>query len=188
MEILDIVDRYGNPTGETVSREEAHKKGLRHRTTHTWVVRYKDDKLQVLLQKRSNDKDTHPGCYDISSAGHIPAGCGYVESGMRELWEELGFESKEEDFIFCAIRDKEGVRENVFHGETFLDNQVSAVYIVKRDTDAENINFQKEEIESVMWMDIDECIEMVDKNTTPNCIVMEELFMVKEKMNKIESK
>jgi isopentenyldiphosphate isomerase len=29
--------------------------------------------LQVLLQKRSPDKDSYPGCLDISCAGHIPA-------------------------------------------------------------------------------------------------------------------
>ena len=34
MEILDIVDENGNPTGETVERTVAHKTGVRHRTSH----------------------------------------------------------------------------------------------------------------------------------------------------------
>ena len=34
MEYFDIVDENGNPTGEIVSRDEAHDKGIRHRTAH----------------------------------------------------------------------------------------------------------------------------------------------------------
>ena len=32
MEILDVVDETGAPTGETVERTEAHREGVRHRT------------------------------------------------------------------------------------------------------------------------------------------------------------
>ena len=33
MEILDVVDETGAPTGETVERTEAHREGVRHRTS-----------------------------------------------------------------------------------------------------------------------------------------------------------
>ena len=75
MEILDIVDKNGVPTGDTVSREQAHREGIRHRTSHVWLARYRDESVWLLLQRRSEDKDSHPGLLDISSAGHIPAGC-----------------------------------------------------------------------------------------------------------------
>lgn len=72
-------------------RSEAHRLGLRHRTSHVWLVpARKNGVLEVLLQKRSDEKDSFPGCYDISSAGHIPAGQGFVDSALRELKEELG--------------------------------------------------------------------------------------------------
>ena len=74
MEMLDIVDENGVPTGETVDREAAHRNGIRHRTSHVWILRKRNGKTQVLLQKRSLNKDSHPGCYDTSSAGHIPSG------------------------------------------------------------------------------------------------------------------
>ena len=54
MEYFDLVDAEGMPTGEIVSREEAHRLGLPHRTTHTWVIRRKDGRRQALLQKRSD--------------------------------------------------------------------------------------------------------------------------------------
>ena len=92
MEYLDIVDEMGNPTGEIVEREYAHRHGIRHRTSHVWLLRKKQD-VEILLQKRSLNKDSYPGCYDISSAGHIPAGSDFETSALRELKEELGVEA-----------------------------------------------------------------------------------------------
>ena len=89
-EMLDLVNEQGDPLGRAVPRSEAHRLGLRHRTSHVWLVRRKNGVLEVLLQKRSDEKDSFPGCYDISSAGHIPAGQGFVDSALRELKEELG--------------------------------------------------------------------------------------------------
>ena len=89
-EILDIVDEQGRPTGQTVPRAVAHAEGIRHRTSHVWILRRHAGRVEVLLQMRCQAKDSFPGCYDISSAGHIPAGCDFVESALRELREELG--------------------------------------------------------------------------------------------------
>ncbi|MGN1182202.1 MAG: hypothetical protein ACI4SR_04275 [Faecalibacillus sp.] len=44
MEYLDIVDEKGNPTGQIIERQEAHKKGIRHRTSHVWILRKRNQK------------------------------------------------------------------------------------------------------------------------------------------------
>ena len=82
-EYLDIVDESGHPTGETISRDAAHTDGILHRTAHVWVVRKTDRGYDILLQKRSAEKDSFPGLYDTSSAGHIPAGDEPLESALR---------------------------------------------------------------------------------------------------------
>lgn len=56
MEILDVVDENGNPTGETVERTVAHKTGVRHRTSHVWVVRKNNGSMEILLQKEVKTK------------------------------------------------------------------------------------------------------------------------------------
>ena len=38
MEIFDVVDEDGNPTGETVERTKAHADGIRHRTAHLSLI------------------------------------------------------------------------------------------------------------------------------------------------------
>ena len=72
MEMIDLRDRDGKRTGEVKERTLVHRDGDLHGTAHVWLVRYRADRgsADVLLQKRSADKDSFPGYYDISSAGH----------------------------------------------------------------------------------------------------------------------
>ena len=62
MEFFDICDERGLPTGEVVERSVAHSKGILHRTAHVWIIKKVDGRWQVLLQKRSKDKDSYPIC------------------------------------------------------------------------------------------------------------------------------
>ncbi len=176
MEFLDIVDEHGNPTGETVEREIAHAAGIRHRTSHVWILRRRESGVEVLLQKRSEQKDSYPGCYDISSAGHIPAGFGFVESALRELKEELGICADGKDLIYCGQRI---IRwDDTFHGKPFHDWQVSNIYCLWYDAEPEELTLQEEEISGVLWMNLSECIRLVQTNGFPNCIITEELLML----------
>ena len=52
MELFDIVDENGIPTGKVEERTIAHKIGARHRTSHVWIVRKRDNHIEILLQKR----------------------------------------------------------------------------------------------------------------------------------------
>lgn len=177
MELLDIVDENGIPTGAVIDRETAHREGIRHRTAHLWLLRRREGQVQVLLQKRSMEKDSYPGCYDISSAGHIPAGVDFIPSALRELREELGLQARPEELILCGVRRFE--YESVFHGRPFHDNQVSRVYALWRDVEPEALTLQKEEVERVDWMDYDRCVQVVSEGSFPNCIRMDELEMLK---------
>lgn len=177
LELFDVVDENGDPTGETVERTLAHSQGIRHRTSHVWLLRRRQGRMEILLQKRSRDKDSFPGCYDISSAGHIPAGVDYVSSALRELKEELGEEASPEELSCCGTRH---IRyAETFYGKPFRDHQVSKVYLLWRDKEAEEFVLQQEEIEEVKWFDFYECMELVKENAIPHCIMQEELDMIK---------
>ena len=183
MEYLDIVDENGNPTGETVERSYAHKNGVRHRTAHVWILRKRADKIQVLLQKRAEVK-SFPGCYDISSAGHITAGQEYLESAVRELREELGITASESDLVYCG--DRYIVWDDVFFGEEFHDRQFTKVFLLWKDVEESDLVLQEEEVSGVLWMDLDECITGVKENSFKNCIYPEELEMVRKKAQEYE--
>lgn len=185
LELFDIVDENGEPTGETVERTLAHSRGIRHRSAHVWLLRKRQGRVEILLQKRSRNKDSFPGCYDISSAGHIPAGEDYISSALRELKEELGEEAAPEELHFCGIRH---IRyEENFYGKPFRDNQVSKVYVLWRDKEPEEFTLQREEVEEVRWFDFYKCMELVKENGIPNCIMMEELEMIRRTLAELEN-
>ena len=94
MEILDIVDQAGIPVGKTIERNEAHRIGAWHRCASVWIVKRSAGKWQVLLQKRTLTKDSYPGCYDTSSAGHVDAGDAPLDTIIREF----------EDYIHASPR------------------------------------------------------------------------------------
>ena len=168
MEFLDIVDESGMPTGERVARTKAHAEGICHRTAHIWVIQRVDGRVQVLLQKRSMQKDSFPGCLDTSSAGHIQAGDEPRESALRELAEELGIEASPEDLQFignCRIQ-----YEKEFHGKLFRDNEVVFLYIYDRPVKLEDIHVQAEELESVGWYDLEETIERIHAHDSRYCV------------------
>ncbi len=152
MEYLDVVDEKGQPTGEVVSREKAHLEGIRHRTAHVWILRDRGEGTEVLLQKRTMNKDSFPGCYDISSAGHIPAGMGFTESALRELKEELGITAAADELRY--VGDLSISNSSVFHDKPFVDDQFSRVFCLVRDLEASDLILQPEEVESVRWLDL----------------------------------
>ena len=86
-EMIDVLDENGVKTGEVVTRKEVHKKGLWHRII---VVAIIDNNNQLLMQQRSYQKDTNPGKWDISVAGHVSAGQTSLEAAIREVEEEVG--------------------------------------------------------------------------------------------------
>ena len=178
MELFGVVDENGMPTGEIIERSEAHRLGKPHRTSHVWIVRKKGERVEILLQKRCEQKDSYPGCYDISSAGHIPAGDDFVESALRELKEELGVCVGVEQLEFCGIHRK--TIDEVFHGARFIDRQISKVFILWLDKEAGDFSIQREEIESVRWFDFEECKEAVINNSIPHCIDIQELHLIEE--------
>ena len=154
MEYFDIVDINGMPTGETVSRDEAHDKGIPHRTVHTWVVKKEGTGCKILLQKRSAEKDSFPGMYDTSSAGHISAGDEPLESAIRELGEELGIGAAKDDLSFAG--KFHFTYEVEFRGKMFRDDQVAFVYVFDKPVDINTLTLQTEEVEEVKWFDLEE--------------------------------
>ena len=150
MEYLDIVDEIGQPTGETVPRDSAHRDGIRHRTAHVWVVRKTDDGYEILLQKRSMEKESFPGLYDTSSAGHIPAG---------EESEQLVFAGT------FRIR-----YEKTFHGRPFKDNEVTSVFVYTQPVDINTLVLQKSEVDEVRWFCLDEVWKEIQHSRERFCV------------------
>ena len=84
-ELVDIVDNNGNIL-EVVSKKEAHKKGLLHKTVISEVI---DSKGQWLMVKQSSTRQD-AGQYVSPVGGHVTSGETDIEALKREANEELG--------------------------------------------------------------------------------------------------
>lgn len=180
MEIFDIVDENGIPTGETIQRTVAHDKGIRHRTAHIWIVRNTDNGCEVLLQQRSYNKDSFPGRYDTSSAGHIRAGDEPLDSALRELGEELGIKAEPAALTYIGKFPIQYERE--FFGKPFRDCEVAFVYLYTEPVDINALTLQADEVETVKWFAIDEVYKACVNHSPEFCVPVDGLNLVRRYM------
>lgn len=180
MEIFDIVDENGIPTGETIQRTVAHDKGIRHRTAHIWIVRNTDNGCEVLLQQCSYNKDSFPGRYDTSSAGHIRAGDEPLDSALRELGEELGIKAEPAALTYIGKFPIQYERE--FFGKPFRDCEVAFVYLYTEPVDINALTLQADEVESVKWFAIDEVYKACVNHSPEFCVPVDGLNLVRRYM------
>ncbi len=85
-ELFDVVNDRNEVIG-CLPRAEVHRRGLKHRSAHLLLFNSRGD---LFLQQRSFRKDTCPGAWDSSAAGHLSAGESYDDAVRRETREELG--------------------------------------------------------------------------------------------------
>jgi len=87
IEYLDIVDENDRLIG-CDTRQNIHDQHLIHRGVHVFVL---NSRGEILLQKRSEEKDYYPGYYDASVGAQVLARETYENAALRETQEELGF-------------------------------------------------------------------------------------------------
>ncbi|HIZ82726.1 MAG TPA: NUDIX domain-containing protein [Candidatus Mediterraneibacter pullistercoris] len=174
MELFDEIREDGSRTGVVKERGVVHEDGSLHATVHTWIVRQNDRSgYDLLLQKRSSCKDSNPGCWDISSAGHIEAGYRPLESALRELKEELGIDAAPGDLR--EIGTRRCSFESEFYGRPFRDNELSTIYIYKKPVEISELTLQDTEVSETIWMDYSECRRKIAEHLFEHCIYEDEL-------------
>ncbi|MBR3771902.1 MAG: NUDIX domain-containing protein [Clostridium sp.] len=174
MEYFELLREDGNKLGKCKERNQVHQDGDWHGGSHVWVVRRNDNhELEVLLQKRRMDKDSFPGCLDVSCAGHMTAGEDFLSTALRELKEELGIDAKEEQLYFLFSQNVEG--KYVFHGKPFYNREVNYVYLLEPEVSLEKLSYQPEEIEELKWVPMKELISNIRKKDPGYCIIDSEM-------------
>ncbi len=94
-EVFDVVNEQDEVLRQA-TRKQVHSEGLMHRAVHILVF---NKRKEVFLQKRSRLKDVCPGRWDSSAAGHLDTGESYEACAIRELGEELGIQSTEQEAV-----------------------------------------------------------------------------------------
>ena len=143
-EYFDILDENGNKTGKIKLRTEVHRDGDWHKAIHIWII---NDKGDILLQRRSADKDSNPNMIDISCAGHLTAGDDSLNGAIRELKEELNMDIEPEELQFIKT-----LKRSSKYTETFINNEFDDLYILRTDKKIDDMKYQEEEISEIFYV------------------------------------
>jgi len=138
MELFDIVNEDDQVIGQA-SRSECHgDPALIHRVAHVHVFNRRGE---LLLQKRSQQKDIQPGKWDTSVGGHLDRGETYLHAARREMAEELGLTGVPLTFLYASKIRNEVESENI------------ATYLAVAEGP---FRFSREEIDKVRFWPADE--------------------------------
>jgi len=144
-EIFEAVDTEGRVIGHATRSEVHSNPALIHRVAHVMVFNRQGD---LLLQKRSMNKDIGPGKWDTSVGGHVNPGEEVLDAAVREMKEELDIVLSDLQFLYSYLFRNHRESELVF---TF-----SCVY-------EGAIHFNSEEIDEVRFWHMQSIKEQTGK-------------------------
>lgn len=146
-EYIDILDEHGNKTGNTCLKSHAHRYGYTHASVHIWFY---TNKHELLIQQRALNKDTFPGLWDVSVAGHISAGEIAEIAALREVAEEIGLK------ITPSQLQKLGVSKHIHkHSPTLIDSEYHHIYICELTTPIDNLQKQDDEVAALKLISLE---------------------------------
>ena len=159
-ELFYLVDDNDEVLG-SVTRGQAHSSNsIRHRSIFILLF---NDQNELLLQKRSLDKDTFPGFWTVSVSGHVAYGQSYDEAAQREMAEEIGLDLPL-DFVDKIYLPAEREFASIYRAT--LSSEVK-------------INFDQDEISQVKWIAKKQLVEFLTENeVTPAARQVLEKFIV----------
>ena len=155
-EMLDVLDeKTGKLTGETISKDEAHRIGKWHGSIHILIVN--KDKTKTFLQKRCAQKKLYPNMWDIAIGGHISSGETPITTAKRELNEELGLNSNDFD-----MREVDIIKEQL-NNNGLISKAYVTIYLAYGDIDVSQLKLQEEEVSEAKWCSKEKLNELIDK-------------------------
>ncbi len=165
MELIDIVDKNGDFTGEVIEKEVAHDRNLLHNEIACFII---NSNNEILLQKRSLNKRFNPGKWGLC-AGHVDSGESLESAALREIKEEIGIEFSIDELHSFSEREI-NIREKNSH--------IAYFYYVKSDFDVSECKIQTEELSEVKWFDVDYLVKLVGDDDSSTVFTKDRLRLL----------
>lgn len=161
-EALDILSMSASPdfNGKMVFikngrilKKMAHIEWAPHMAAHIWIF---NSRGEVLIQRRSENKDSYPGLWDISAAGHIASGETMLDGALREMVEEIWLtDTKAEDLIPIGYYREEVKFPMKWYENGWHNNELDGIFLLQYEGKTEDLTLQEEEVAEVKFISID---------------------------------
>jgi len=145
IEYFDVLDENGNKTGEIKTKEDVIADRGFYRIVNLWIIN--PYTKQILIQKRSSNKDVSPNKWDLTAGGHVDAGETSLDAIIRETKEELGLDISNDKILKVLEVKHDKVKRN------FVD-----VYLVAKDVNIKDVILQNDEVSDIKYFSLEELI------------------------------
>ncbi len=180
VEFLEVYNENGQQVGERIERNLAHSAGVLHGASHTVIYKWVKGRLNILMQKRSANKDSYPNAYDLSSAGHVAKGEHFISTAIKELKEELGLSVLECDLEY--LFDYRISDSTIFYGKPFKNEEICKVYALNMDVNPNLLTYQEEEVERADFLDAEEVLSAIKRGDKSYCTDQAEFEKIIDKL------
>lgn len=144
MEYLDLYDKNKKLTGEIIERKKLKTSMPKDRYLNVVQIFIQSSDGKFLIQYTSKEK----GNEIATTGGFVQAGQTSDQTITREVKEELGVDISNEDYKLI---------DTILFKQVFID-----VYYLKKDYNLDDFILQKEEVEEVKWLTIDEIKNLIE--------------------------
>ncbi len=155
-EVFEITDHLGRSTGKKKKREEVHRDGDWHRSSHLHLI-HPDHR--IIFQKRSDKKDVCSGLIDVAVGGHHSPGEPARNTIQREALEEIGIDINHYPGELIPIRGYR-IAAHEFPEKKIFDHEVQDVSFFLSDLRIEQLVLQQEEIFAIMEFYIQDILDL----------------------------
>lgn len=148
MELWDVYDQDRQLTGKTMMRDEPSMQGHFHLVVHVCLF---NQKGEMLIQKRQQNKEGWPGLWDLSAGGSALQGETSQQAAQREVLEELGLKL-----------DLHKMRANL---SVNFEEGFDDLFLLPYEVSLTELVLQKEEVAQVAWASMQEILTMIDQGS-----------------------
>lgn len=145
MELCDVVDQFGNRTGQVVTRGTKLSRNEYYLVVHVWI---KDENANYLIQQRSAHLASNPGVW-ATTVGYVLASEDSLNSAIREVEEELGIQLSPAQL-------------SLFDRHT-MENRVEDIWLAKISRDLTGMPTLSQDVADCKWVSKAELEKMVSQ-------------------------
>lgn len=152
-EYLEIINEKNEITGKK-TRKEIHEKGLKHKSSHVWVL---NEKNEILCNLRNKNKDLFAGLWDAVFGEHLKPKESFKQAALRGIKEELGINAAKKNLTELG-ENKEKQKDSE---KNLFNNELQKIFLFKTTKKINELKFQKTEINKIKFIEINDLKEIL---------------------------